>query len=97
MSSLLKEKSAHPLPTHSKSTRLKHLSDIPIRPGCVPHIDKICKMAPVSIKRILISESVDACCKKILQENGIEVTEKQNMTKDELIADIKVKVSRSNF
>ncbi|XP_042562234.1 D-3-phosphoglycerate dehydrogenase [Clupea harengus] len=46
-------------------------------------------MAPVSIKRILISESVDACCKKILQENGIEVTEKQNMTKDELIADIK--------
>lgn len=47
-------------------------------------------MAPISIKRILISESVDPCCKKILQENGIEVTEKQNMSKDDLIAEIKV-------
>uniref|UniRef100_A0A674B219 D-3-phosphoglycerate dehydrogenase n=1 Tax=Salmo trutta TaxID=8032 RepID=A0A674B219_SALTR len=46
-------------------------------------------MAPVSIKRILISESVDPCCKKILQENGIQVTEKQNMSKDDLIAEIK--------
>ncbi|KAG7466889.1 hypothetical protein MATL_G00147090 [Megalops atlanticus] len=46
-------------------------------------------MAPVSIKRILISESVDPCCKKILQENGIQVTERQNMTKDELMAEIK--------
>lgn len=49
-------------------------------------------MAPVSIKRILISESVDPCCKKILQENGIQVTEKQNMSKDDLIAEIKVGV-----
>ncbi|XP_036397084.1 D-3-phosphoglycerate dehydrogenase-like [Megalops cyprinoides] len=46
-------------------------------------------MAPVSIKRILISESVDPCCKKILQENGIQVTDRQNMTKDELMAEIK--------
>lgn len=49
-------------------------------------------MAPISIKRILISESVDPCCKKILQENGIQVTEKQNMSKDDLIAEIKVRV-----
>ncbi|CAB1346646.1 unnamed protein product [Coregonus sp. 'balchen'] len=46
-------------------------------------------MAPISIKRILISEIVDPCCKKILQENGIQVTEKQNMSKDDLIAEIK--------
>uniref|UniRef100_A0A8K9Y6A9 Phosphoglycerate dehydrogenase n=1 Tax=Oncorhynchus mykiss TaxID=8022 RepID=A0A8K9Y6A9_ONCMY len=46
-------------------------------------------MAPISIKRILISESVDPCCKNILQENGIQVTEKQNMSKDDLIAEIK--------
>ncbi|XP_051761423.1 D-3-phosphoglycerate dehydrogenase [Ctenopharyngodon idella] len=45
-------------------------------------------MAPVSVKRLLISESVDPCCKIILQENGIEVTEKQQMTKEELIAEI---------
>ncbi|XP_052462591.1 D-3-phosphoglycerate dehydrogenase-like [Carassius gibelio] len=45
-------------------------------------------MAPVSVKRVLISESVDPCCKTILQENGIEVTEKQQMTKEELIAEI---------
>lgn len=48
------------------------------------------KMAPISIKTVLISESVDPRCKTILEENGIRVTEKQNMTKDELIAEIKV-------
>uniref|UniRef100_A0A8C1U0R8 D-isomer specific 2-hydroxyacid dehydrogenase catalytic domain-containing protein n=1 Tax=Cyprinus carpio TaxID=7962 RepID=A0A8C1U0R8_CYPCA len=47
-------------------------------------------MAPVSVKRVLISESVDPCCKTILQENGIEVTQKQQMTKEELIAEIQV-------
>uniref|UniRef100_A0A3B4FCZ3 phosphoglycerate dehydrogenase n=1 Tax=Pundamilia nyererei TaxID=303518 RepID=A0A3B4FCZ3_9CICH len=46
-------------------------------------------MAPISIKTVLISESVDPRCKAILEENGIRVTEKQNMTKDELIAEIK--------
>uniref|UniRef100_A0AAX7VRF2 D-3-phosphoglycerate dehydrogenase n=1 Tax=Astatotilapia calliptera TaxID=8154 RepID=A0AAX7VRF2_ASTCA len=46
-------------------------------------------MAPISIKTVLISESVDPRCKTILEENGIRVTEKQNMTKDELIAEIK--------
>uniref|UniRef100_A0A668AQR2 phosphoglycerate dehydrogenase n=1 Tax=Myripristis murdjan TaxID=586833 RepID=A0A668AQR2_9TELE len=46
-------------------------------------------MAPVSIKSVLISESVDPCCKKILEENGIRVTEKPNMKKDDLIAEIK--------
>ncbi|KAK2906100.1 D-3-phosphoglycerate dehydrogenase [Channa argus] len=46
-------------------------------------------MAPISIKTILISESVDPRCRKILEENGIRVTEKQNMKKDELIAEIK--------
>lgn len=47
-------------------------------------------MAPVAIKRVLISENVDPCCKKILQENGIEVTERPNMNKDELKEQIKV-------
>ncbi|XP_026876902.1 D-3-phosphoglycerate dehydrogenase [Electrophorus electricus] len=46
-------------------------------------------MAPVSIKRVLISESVDPCCKTILQENGIDVTERQNMNQEELIVQIK--------
>lgn len=47
-------------------------------------------MAPISIKTVLISESVDPCCRSILEENGIRVTEKQNMKKDELMAEIKV-------
>ncbi|KAM7407470.1 hypothetical protein PAMA_003276 [Pampus argenteus] len=46
-------------------------------------------MAPISIRTVLISESVDPRCRAILQENGIQVTEKQNMKKDELIAEIK--------
>lgn len=53
-------------------------------------------MAPVSVKRVLISESVDPCCKTILQENGIEVTEKQQMTKEELIAEIQVSDSSTD-
>ncbi len=54
-------------------------------------------MAPVSVKRVLISESVDPCCKTILQENGIEVTEKQQMTKEELIAEIQVSDSSTDW
>jgi len=51
------------------------------------------KMAPISIQTVLISESVDPRCKKILEENGIRVTEKPNMTRDELMAEIKVKLA----
>ncbi|KAG7272354.1 hypothetical protein CRUP_011602 [Coryphaenoides rupestris] len=46
-------------------------------------------MAPILIKSILISESVDPCCKQILEENGIQVTEKLNLTKEDLISEIK--------
>lgn len=46
-------------------------------------------MASISIQTVLISESVDPRCRAILEENGIRVTEKQNMTEAELIADIK--------
>ena len=53
--------------------------------------EKTAKMAPIDIKSILISESVDPCCKKILEENGIQVTEKPNMTKDDLMAELMVK------
>ncbi|KAI7808365.1 D-3-phosphoglycerate dehydrogenase [Triplophysa rosa] len=45
-------------------------------------------MATVCVKSVLISESVDPCCKTILQENGIEVTEKHPMSKEELMAEI---------
>ncbi|KAM6934344.1 D-3-phosphoglycerate dehydrogenase [Xenentodon cancila] len=46
-------------------------------------------MSPICIKTVLISESVDPRCRTILEENGIQVTEKQNMKKEELIAEIK--------
>ncbi|XP_033899495.2 D-3-phosphoglycerate dehydrogenase-like isoform X1 [Acipenser ruthenus] len=46
-------------------------------------------MALATVRRILISDTVDPCCKQILQENGIDVTEKQNLSKDELIAEVK--------
>uniref|UniRef100_A0A1A8KHY9 D-3-phosphoglycerate dehydrogenase n=1 Tax=Nothobranchius kuhntae TaxID=321403 RepID=A0A1A8KHY9_NOTKU len=46
-------------------------------------------MAPISIRTVLISESVDPRCRAILEENGIRVTEKQTMKKEELIAEIK--------
>ncbi|XP_047226228.1 D-3-phosphoglycerate dehydrogenase [Girardinichthys multiradiatus] len=46
-------------------------------------------MAPICIRTVLISESVDPRCRAILEEHGIRVTEKQNMKKEELIAEIK--------
>uniref|UniRef100_A0A3Q2Q8K0 Phosphoglycerate dehydrogenase n=1 Tax=Fundulus heteroclitus TaxID=8078 RepID=A0A3Q2Q8K0_FUNHE len=46
-------------------------------------------MAPICIRTVLISESVDPRCKAILEGHGIRVTEKQNMRKEELIAEIK--------
>ncbi|XP_072300517.1 D-3-phosphoglycerate dehydrogenase [Eucyclogobius newberryi] len=46
-------------------------------------------MASFCIKSVLISESVDPRCRSILEENGIHVTEKQNMKKEELLAEIK--------
>ncbi|XP_057707466.1 D-3-phosphoglycerate dehydrogenase [Corythoichthys intestinalis] len=46
-------------------------------------------MAPISIKNVLISESVDPRCRSILEENGIRVTERHNMNKEELIAELK--------
>ncbi|XP_026151095.1 D-3-phosphoglycerate dehydrogenase [Mastacembelus armatus] len=46
-------------------------------------------MAPIPIRTVLISDSVDPRCRAVLEENGIRVTEKQNMKNDELIAEIK--------
>ncbi|XP_068602764.1 D-3-phosphoglycerate dehydrogenase [Brachionichthys hirsutus] len=46
-------------------------------------------MAPVSIKTVLISESVDPRCRTLLEANGIHVTEKPSMKKEELLAEIK--------
>lgn len=50
-------------------------------------------MAPICITTVLISESVDPRCRAILEENGVRVTEKLNMKKDELIAEIKVRTA----
>lgn len=42
------------------------------------------------IKTVLISEPVDPGCAKILSENGVQVTTKTGLSKDELIKEIKV-------
>lgn len=44
----------------------------------------------LSIKTVLISENVDPGCAKILTENGVEVTTKVGLSKDELIEEIQV-------
>lgn len=49
------------------------------------------KMAfSLELKRVLISDSVDSCCKKILEANGIAVDLKTKLTKEELLAEIPV-------
>ena len=47
-------------------------------------------MSRIVIKSILISEAVDPCCREVLQENGIRMTEKLNLSREDLISEIKV-------
>lgn len=49
----------------------------------------------LDLKRVLISDSVDSCCKAILEANGIAVDLKTKLTKEELLAEIPVRESRS--
>lgn len=49
----------------------------------------------LDLKRVLISDSVDSCCKTILEANGIAVDLKTKLTKEELLAEIPVRESRS--
>lgn len=50
------------------------------------------KMAfSLDLKRVLISDSVDSCCKTILEANGIAVDLKTKLTKEELLAEIAVR------
>ncbi|KAL9966512.1 hypothetical protein ACROYT_G024598 [Oculina patagonica] len=42
----------------------------------------------LDLKRVLISDSVDSCCKTILEANGIAVDLKTKLTKEELLAEI---------
>lgn len=54
------------------------------------------KMAfSLDLKRVLISDSVDSCCKAILEANGIAVDLKTKLTKEELLVEIPVRESRS--
>jgi len=46
----------------------------------------------LDLKRVLISDSVDSCCKTILETNGIVVDLKTKLTKEELLAEIPVSV-----
>ena len=52
-------------------------------------------MSSLAIKKVLISDKVDASCKDILLKNGIEVDLKPGRSVDELKADIKVSCALS--
>ncbi|XP_062989140.1 D-3-phosphoglycerate dehydrogenase [Elgaria multicarinata webbii] len=46
-------------------------------------------MAPAALSKVLISDSLDPCCKEILQAAGIRVLEKANLSKEQLLAELK--------
>lgn len=48
-------------------------------------------MAQFDLKRVLLCDNVDSCCKEILEANGIAVDEKK-LTKEQLLSEIQVKV-----
>ncbi|XP_003793857.1 D-3-phosphoglycerate dehydrogenase [Otolemur garnettii] len=45
-------------------------------------------MAFANLRKVLISDSLDPCCRKILQDGGLQVVEKPNLSKEELIAEL---------
>lgn len=48
-------------------------------------------MAFANLRKVLISDSLDPCCREILQDGGLQVVEKQNLSKEELIAELQVR------
>ena len=44
----------------------------------------------LKLTKVLISDSVDASCRQILEQSGIQVDYKTNFTKEELLTAIKV-------
>lgn len=50
----------------------------------------------LDLKRVLISDSVDSCCKTILEANGIAVDLKTKLTKEELLVEIPVSETKLN-
>ncbi|XP_037668709.1 D-3-phosphoglycerate dehydrogenase-like [Choloepus didactylus] len=45
-------------------------------------------MAFANLQKVLISDSLDPCCWKILQDGGLQVAEKQNLSEKELTAEL---------
>uniref|UniRef100_A0A2K5Q730 D-3-phosphoglycerate dehydrogenase n=1 Tax=Cebus imitator TaxID=2715852 RepID=A0A2K5Q730_CEBIM len=45
-------------------------------------------MAFATLRKVLISDSLDPCCRRILQDGGLQVVEKQNLSQEELIAEL---------
>ncbi len=50
-------------------------------------------MALLQLKKVLITDKIDAVCKSVFEKNGIEVDLKPGMPKDEILAGIKVSFS----
>lgn len=44
----------------------------------------------IEIKKVLISDDIDAVCVEILRQAGVQVTLKTKMSKDELLKEIEV-------
>ncbi|XP_074119340.1 D-3-phosphoglycerate dehydrogenase isoform X2 [Sminthopsis crassicaudata] len=45
-------------------------------------------MAFANLRKVLISDSLDPCCRKILEDGGLQVVEKQNLSQEQLIAEL---------
>ena len=48
----------------------------------------------LQLNKVLISDAVDASCRQILEDNGVSVDYKPGLSKDELLATIKVRLVR---
>lgn len=48
-------------------------------------------MALAKLSKVLISDSLDPCCREILQAGGLQVLEKPNLSKEELLTQVKVR------
>lgn len=61
-------------------------SQYPVPSGPVPSP----AMALGKLQKVLISDSLDPCCREILQAGGLQVLEKPGLSKEELLREIRV-------
>ncbi len=57
------------------------------------HPPQTSKVMSFQIQSVFISDDIDSVCPRILEENGIQVSQKSKLTAEQLIAELQVRAT----